>query len=292
MLTQPVALKDIGLPLEGNDFMRPVGGQPGFYVAPGTRDLTRTVLERLVDYLAAEFRSSFGQVSTEGGVFGRSDVMRERSPDTPPSVSDVVGPIYWVDSGNSFDPYYVSQLSAQRGLDPRRVLRAIRVARPFTAYQFQRILSGIPETPVLFSSHTNPSPDIGPSSSVEEGDGFTRLRPAGYGGQACQPSVELGRRADQTSWRRCVPLVILSDLMSLFYDDELPDQDCERAFRNFLWQIETLSQRASLVALLFKNEVPVKRQALLPKLLQKARILSLPAPFSIDVSRRAANDNW
>src|SRR5262249_3007551 len=57
------------------------------------------------------------------------------------------GRLFWVDSGNSFNAYHVARAAAVNGLDPRRVLRAINVARPFTAFQLQQMVEKIPSGP-------------------------------------------------------------------------------------------------------------------------------------------------
>lgn len=44
-------------------------------------------------------------------------------------------PLLWLDAGNALNPYLLSIAARRFGYDPEAVLRGIRVARPFTAFQ-------------------------------------------------------------------------------------------------------------------------------------------------------------
>jgi hypothetical protein len=48
--------------------------------------------------------------------------------------------VFWIDAGNSFDAHGLSRTAQAMGLDPRRVLRRIQLARPFNAYQLQTMV--------------------------------------------------------------------------------------------------------------------------------------------------------
>ncbi len=128
----------------------------------------------------------------------------------------------WIDAGNSFDPYGVSVSARRRGTDPRAILKAIQVARPFTAFQLHQIISKVP--------------------------------------QSFPP-----------------PLVIISDFMGLFYDENLPDRDLNRAFRDFQSRLGELGRRAVVIGLAVNRPVPVSRNHLLPQVLGLARRVFMPA---------------
>ncbi|MCB4757540.1 MAG: hypothetical protein LHV69_11020 [Elusimicrobia bacterium] len=190
---------------------------PGFYVASGSYDLISRVSEKLVDLIERESRLEMG------GLSSRSRLS--------------IGRLFWIDSGNLFDPYYVSQQAAKRGLDPHRVLRSIQIARPFTAFQFQRMLSEVP---------------AGRSLSVESGS-------SSVPGQ--KPVHRIG----------LAPLVVISDLMALFYDEEARYEDVQRAFKDFLVGLYPLRQRAVVLGLLLHRAAPPRRGHFLPQVLKLAK---------------------
>lgn len=163
----------------------------GFYMVPGYRDMVPSVLCRLVDYFALESDSSF---------------------DPSPRQAEI-GKVMWIDSGNTFDPYYIARASARRGLNPTRILRAIQVARPFNAFQLHQMLDKIP-TPIV----------------------------------------------------RRPPLVIISDLMKLFYDSEIQEEDVRRAFRQFMVRLSFLQKRAIVVGLVIHAPAVPNREHFLPQL--------------------------
>lgn len=49
------------------------------------------------------------------------------------------GIVLWIDGGNSFDPYRISELAERCGYDARELLSRIRIARAFTAHQMESI---------------------------------------------------------------------------------------------------------------------------------------------------------
>ncbi len=49
------------------------------------------------------------------------------------------GCVLWIDGGNSFDPYEISELAGRCGYDARDLLSRIRIARAFTAHQMEAI---------------------------------------------------------------------------------------------------------------------------------------------------------
>lgn len=50
-----------------------------------------------------------------------------------------------VDAGNSFDPYHISHLASERGLEPQRFLHGVIVSRAFNAHQLTNlVVNGLP----------------------------------------------------------------------------------------------------------------------------------------------------
>ncbi len=50
-----------------------------------------------------------------------------------------------VDAGNSFDPYHISHLASERGLEPQRFLHGVIVSRAFNAHQLANlVVNGLP----------------------------------------------------------------------------------------------------------------------------------------------------
>jgi hypothetical protein len=106
----------------GSVASRPV--ERGFYIGHGTRGLIPLVLDALVAKMCDNHPRGTGR--------------------DPRRQSAVIDRLFWIDSGNVFDSYRVAAAARQRGLDPLPFLRAIRVARPFTAFQFHEMLTRIP----------------------------------------------------------------------------------------------------------------------------------------------------
>ncbi len=172
------------------DVVTPRSVPNGFYVAQGATAAVPRVLDHVVKLFHLESKTS---------TFSGSKASR-------------VGRLFWVDSGNSFNAYYVAHSAAKWGLNPRRLLRAVNIARPFTAFQLQQMLEKIPA-------------------------GTFR------------------------------PLVIISDLMGLFYDPEIPEHDAHRSFHRFVSGIMKLQERAVVLGLLHQEVAPPSRRAFLPRLL-------------------------
>ncbi len=195
----------------------------GLYVASGGREMVPAVLDRLVRLLDAEnnLPDSTAPAVPTFNLTGKPAYPAYRYWRR----NSRIGQIIWVDSGNLFDPYFVARQSRKRALDPTRILRTIKVGRPFTAFQYQQMLDRIPK-PALYA-HT----------------------PAMW-------------------W---TPLVIISDLMGLFYDPDLPADALTRAFREFMIRLTFLRQRAIVLALHMDHAVPQDRHHLLPEVLKMAR---------------------
>ena len=188
------------------DFFEPrTPVSPGFYLASSYRETVPVVMKKIVDLLEVEWTTRMLEIY--------------------PRQESLTGPLVWVDSGNSFNSYHVARLAAERGLDPRRVLRSIQVARPFTAYQFQKMLEKIPPA-------------------------FT---------SACSGVVS-----------RRVPFVVISDVMGLFYDPEIQEDDRRRAYKEFLLRLSSLRQRAVVLGLLMNHVVPAECRSLLQPVLDRA----------------------
>jgi predicted ATP-dependent serine protease len=57
------------------------------------------------------------------------------------AVTHLGKPVVYVDGGNSIDPYLIATLAKRSGVKPAKVLPQILVARAFTAYQLDTIIS-------------------------------------------------------------------------------------------------------------------------------------------------------
>lgn len=62
--------------------------------------------------------------------------------------------VRWIDAGNRFDAYGLGRTARDSGADPRRVLRGVRLARPFNAFQLEAMLGKIP------ADHASDSPVV------------------------------------------------------------------------------------------------------------------------------------
>lgn len=214
----------------------------GLYVAEGPRDLTYRVFDGLAELIRRQSLlhsplSSFeGQASTlrSLGVGGH----RRQSH---------IGQILWIDSGNVFDPYYLSAVARQKGVNPSRALRAVRVGRPFTAFQYHQMLANVPNAALVAPLHPP-------------------INPADFGGRA--PALRSLGEGGAFWW---TPLVVISDLIGLFYDPELPEDDMRRAFYQFLLRLSFLKEKAIVLAVLQEEQAPKGREDLLPRLLEMIR---------------------
>jgi len=48
--------------------------------------------------------------------------------------------VYWIDVGNRFDAYGLSRTTRDLGLDPRKALAGVQLARPFNVYQLETMM--------------------------------------------------------------------------------------------------------------------------------------------------------
>ncbi|PCI36925.1 MAG: hypothetical protein COB53_08020 [Elusimicrobia bacterium] len=48
--------------------------------------------------------------------------------------------VYWIDVGNRFDAYGLSRTARNQGLDPRKALAGVQLARPFNVYQLETMV--------------------------------------------------------------------------------------------------------------------------------------------------------
>lgn len=48
--------------------------------------------------------------------------------------------VFWIDAGNSFDAHGLSRTAQAVGLDPRRILSRVRLARPFNVFQLRTMV--------------------------------------------------------------------------------------------------------------------------------------------------------
>src|SRR5437016_1335602 len=99
---------------------------PGLYVTLGPDFLVGWALQILAQTIASP---------------ARPDSSPEANSTDSPYTQRVSGRIVWVDAANAFNAYIVS-LSARRVYkDPAETLRSFLVARPFTAYQLETMIS-------------------------------------------------------------------------------------------------------------------------------------------------------
>jgi hypothetical protein len=216
----------------------------GLYVATGGKEMVPVVLDKLVRLLDAENNSPDTVPSENHPSYSAYRYWRRNSR---------IGQLIWIDSGNMFDPYFVTRQARKRYLDPVRVLRAIKVGRPFTAFQFQQMLDRVPK-PALWAPTSVPATPDASLNKPMSGD----------------------LRNSQAVW--WTPLVIISDLMGLFYDPDLSEDALVRAFREFMIRLTFLRQRAIVLALLNDHQVvPDGRHHLLPEVLKLARRVSAPS---------------
>lgn len=271
-----------------DDLLVPGPVERGFYIASGPRHLIPLVLDGLVRFLRKNDLSTsisncpplpqngYGETSArtgEGSIapkpISRFSLTRNTLAGGGGRRPSYIGSLIWVDSGNLFDAYHVSRSAREHGLDPKRVLRSIQVGRPFTAFQLCQILDKVPR-PALWAS---PPPEHWQTDIVEPKG---RLSSSPFKKALTPPSA---------GW--WTPLVILSDLMGLFCDPELPAQDQKRSFDLFRMKLAALKERAIVVGLLL-DETPVQeRRALLPKIMGLARRLNVgchPEPKAKDLA--------
>ncbi len=213
----------------------------GLYVAVDQGDLPAMVSKKIVELLDEEHIPLRSPEASYGGQASNSKL--RYSPMRHWRRNSRIGQLIWVDSGNRFDPFGMSLEAKKRKLEPARVLRAVRVGRPFTAFQFQQMLDRVPN-PALWA------PDKGIPTLPE------RAR-------------DEGLKNSQAVW--WTPLVVISDLMGLFYDPDLTEDALVRAFRSFMVRLAFLRQRAIVLALLRDGEAPADRRHLLPDVLKMAR---------------------
>jgi hypothetical protein len=226
----------------------------GFYVTSGGWELVRYIQERLVDLLWKDtLRSSQDPDQNEKSPFSRVRYHRRVSK---------IGQFIWVDSGNSFNPYYMAGAARQRGMDANKVLRAVKVGRPFTAFQYQQMLERVPNAALLACPEEQKETNLSLPSVFSRSFSLT---------QDSLDNRGLTRAPHAIWW---TPLVVISDLMGLFYDEELPEADLYRSFREFLIRISHLRKRAIVLALLLEDEIPPHRRHLLSEVLQLARRVS------------------
>lgn len=83
-------------------------------------------------------KGDFGVLYGEG-VYFLSFVLCVRGV-LPQSMGGLGSSVVFVDGGNSFNPYLISEVARGYGFDPREVLGRVYVSRAFTAYQFSALV--------------------------------------------------------------------------------------------------------------------------------------------------------
>ena len=72
-------------------------------------------------------------------VIGLSHLLCVRS-QMPKEIGGFGSPVIWLDGGNTFDLYSITEFSKSLGLDPERVLKRIYISRAFTCYQMSSLI--------------------------------------------------------------------------------------------------------------------------------------------------------
>jgi hypothetical protein len=146
-------------------------------------------------------------------------------------------------------------LARRRGLEPARILRAIKVGAPLSTSEYQEMLERVPNPALLACPE--------PESALQENlpSLFSRT------------SWNLGDvgdfRAPSAVW--WTPLVVISDLMRPFYDSKLSEEELQYAFREFLVRLSHLRNRAIVLAIFNEAEIPMEKRHLLPEVLRLCR---------------------
>ncbi|MBI4714566.1 MAG: hypothetical protein HY760_01230 [Nitrospirae bacterium] len=110
------------------------------------------------------------------------------------SVLVTEGRVFWVDGGNAFDPYRLTEAAKRLGIDPHPLLRRLFVARAFTAHQLgamvtRRLVPALENDPQALAVLSDPltlccDPDVSPSDAErvvrQVAAAIRSLRQSGY----------------------------------------------------------------------------------------------------------------
>jgi hypothetical protein len=157
--------------------------------------------------------------------------------------SSRIGQMIWMDTNHTFDPQHMIAESRKVKLEPTRVLRAVKVWRPYDASQLVNLLDRIPN-PALWAPNTS------------KGDVLRR--------------TERGDLSQsQALW--WTPLIVIPDMLSLFCDEKLSDMQMVSLYRSFMIRLAFLRQRAIVLGLFNEAALPARRAPLLTEMIKMSR---------------------
>lgn len=221
--------------VELSDLISPEPVDRGLYVARHEDIAPAHVMSHLVSLLAYE--SQDGKSSSQ-----RTSRMLY-SPQRSWRRCSRIGQMIWMDTNHSFDPQQMIAESRKAKLDPPRVLRAVKVWRPYDASQLISLLDRIPN-PALWAPNT-PKGDV--LNRVERGD----------------------LSGSQALW--WTPLIVIPDMLSFFSDPKLSDMQMVSLYRSFLIRLAFLRQRAIVLGLFNEAALPAQRAPLIAEMIKMSR---------------------
>ncbi|MBS1984335.1 MAG: hypothetical protein JST16_09185 [Bdellovibrionales bacterium] len=228
------------------DLVSPEPVERGLYAARHEDVSPSHIVERLVSLFAYE-----SQVA-ENGSASRLSRLRY-SPRRSWRRCSRIGQMIWIDTNHSFEPQLVIAQSRKAKLDPARVLRAVKVWRPYDAPQLINLLDRIPN-PALWAPNT-PKGDVLKRS--ERGD----------------------LSGSQALW--WTPMIVIPDMLKFFCDPKLSDLQMVSLYRSFMIRLAFLRQRAIVLGLFDETALPARRAPLLAEMIKMARrVIPVSDPLS------------
>ena len=164
----------------------------------------------------------------------------------------------WMDTNHSFDPQHVIAESRKAKLEPTRVLRAVKVWRPYDAPQLINLLDRIPN-PARWAPNTS------------KGDVLRRTERGDLSGS-------------QALW--WTPLIVIPDMLRFFYDEKLSEMQMVSLYRSFMIRLAFLRQRAIVLGLFNEAALPARRAPLL------AEMIKMSPPRSTVGGRRSISHTF
>jgi hypothetical protein len=235
--------------VELSDLISPDPVERGLYVARSQDVTPAHVLSQLVSLLAYESRD----VETAPARTGQL----RYTPNRAWRRCSRIGHLIWMDTNHSFDTQHVISESRKAKLEPTRILRTVKVWRPYDALQLVRLLDRIPN-PALWAPNTS------------KGDILNRSERGDLSGS-------------QALW--WTPLIIIPDMLSMFCDEKLSEMQMVSLYRSFVIQLSFLRQRAIVLGLFNETALPANRRPLLAEVIKMSRRV---LPFGAgDLAQRA-----
>ena len=222
--------------VELSDLISPDPVDRGLYVARHEDVSPAHVMNHLVSLLAFESREADNTSEP------RASRLRY-SPQRSWRRCSRIGQMIWMDTNHSFDPQHVIAQSRKAKLEPTRVLRAVKVWRPYDAPQLINLLDRIPN-PALWAPNT-PKGDV--LRRTERGD----------------------LSGSQALW--WTPLIVIPDMLAFFCDEKLSDMQMVSLYRSFMIRLAFLRQRAIVLGLFNEAALPARRAPLLAEMIKMAR---------------------